>query len=39
VTRNNKVIIPTGETQIEAGDRVVIFALQKALPDVERLFK
>jgi trk system potassium uptake protein TrkA len=39
VTRNNKVIIPTGETQIETGDRVVIFTLSKALADVERLFK
>jgi len=39
VTRNNKVIIPTGETQIEAEDRVVIFALPKAVPDVEKLFK
>jgi len=39
VTRNNKVIIPTGETQIEAGDRVVVFALPKAIADVEKLFK
>ena len=39
VTRNNKVIIPTGETQIETGDRVVIFALPKAIADVEKLFK
>jgi trk system potassium uptake protein TrkA len=39
VTRNNKVIIPTGETQLEAGDRVVIFALPKAIADVEKLFK
>jgi trk system potassium uptake protein TrkA len=39
VTRNDKVIIPTGETQIETGDRVVIFALPKAVADVEKLFK
>jgi trk system potassium uptake protein TrkA len=39
VTRNNKVIIPTGETQIETGDRVVIFTLPKAVADVEKLFK
>jgi len=39
VTRNNKVIIPTGETQIETGDRVVVFTLPKAIADVEKLFK
>jgi len=39
VTRNNKVMIPTGETQIETGDRVVIFALPKAVADVEKMFK
>jgi len=39
VTRNNKVIIPTGETQIESGDRVVIFALPKAVADIEKMFK
>jgi trk system potassium uptake protein TrkA len=39
VTRNNKVIIPTGETQIETGDRVVIFALPKAVAEVEKMFK
>ena len=39
VTRNNKVIIPTGETRIESGDRVVVFALPKSIADVEKLFK
>ena len=39
VTRNNDVIIPTGETQIQAGDRVVVFSLPKAVADVEQLFK
>jgi len=39
VTRNNEVIIPTGETQIQTGDCVVVFSLPKALADVEKLFK
>jgi len=39
VTRNNEVIIPTGDTQIQTGDCVVIFSLPKALADVEKLFK
>ena len=39
VTRNNNVIIPTGDTQIQAGDRVVIFCLPKAVADVEQMFK
>ncbi len=38
VHRNKEVIIPTGETQIRAGDRVVIFTLPRALADVEKLF-
>jgi len=39
VTRNNEVIIPSGDTQLQAGDRVVIFSLPKAVADVEKLFK
>jgi trk system potassium uptake protein TrkA len=39
VIRNDEVIIPTGETQIQAGDCVVIFSLPKAVADVEKLFK
>jgi trk system potassium uptake protein TrkA len=39
VTRNNDVMIPTGDTQIQAGDRVVFFALPKAVADVEQMFK
>ena len=39
VTRNDDVIIPTGETQVQAGDHVVVFSLPKAVADVEKLFK
>ena len=39
VTRNNDVMIPNGDTQIQAGDRVVFFALPKAVADVEQMFK
>ncbi|MBD3160869.1 MAG: Trk system potassium transporter TrkA [Candidatus Eisenbacteria bacterium] len=39
VRRENDVIIPTGETQIRPGDRVVIFSLPRALGEVEKLFK
>jgi len=39
VTRDNDVIIPTGDTQIQAGDGVIIFSLPKAVPDVEKLCK
>ena len=39
VTRNDDVIIPTGDTQVQAGDHVIIFSLPKAVADVEKLFK
>jgi len=39
VTRNNDVIIPTGDTQVQTGDRVVVFSLTKAVAEVEKLFK
>lgn len=38
VLRGPKVIIPRGDTRIEAGDRVVVFALPKALDAVQRMF-
>jgi trk system potassium uptake protein TrkA len=38
VQRQDQVIIPTGDTQINAGDRVVIFSLPHALEEVEKLF-
>ncbi len=39
VRRDNEVIIPRGDTQIRAGDRVVIFSLPRALMEVEKLFQ
>jgi trk system potassium uptake protein TrkA len=39
VIRNNDVIIPAGDTQIQTGDRVVVFSLPKAIAEVENLFK
>jgi trk system potassium uptake protein TrkA len=38
VEREGKVIVPMGNTQVRAGDRVVVFTLPKALEDVEKLF-
>ena len=39
VMRNEKVFIPVGETQIRAGDKVVLFALPPAINEVEKLFE
>ncbi len=36
--RNGDVMIPTGETQVQAGDRVIVFSHSKAIADVEKLF-
>jgi len=38
IIRGNDVIIPRGETEIEAEDRVVVFALPKAVDLVVQLF-
>ncbi len=38
VQRQDKVIIPLGDTRIQEGDRVVIFTLPKAMLEVEKLF-
>ncbi len=38
VMKNGHMEIPSGETQIEAGDRAVVFALPHAAQEVERLF-
>jgi len=38
VQRGDKTIIPLGDTQIQAGDRVVIFTLPVAIGEVEKLF-
>jgi trk system potassium uptake protein TrkA len=38
IIRGSEVLIPRGQTQINAGDRVVVFALPQALEAVEKLF-
>ena len=39
VLRDGDVLIPTGSTQIEARDRVVIFATAEHVRDVEQMFR
>jgi len=39
VTRNGHVFVPVGETVIEPGDKVVVFAMPRAVKDVERMFE
>jgi trk system potassium uptake protein TrkA len=38
IIRGATVIIPRGDTQVQAGDRVVVFALPKAVEAVEKMF-
>ena len=38
IIRNNEVIIPNGDTRIEANDRVVVFALPSGIKKVEKMF-
>lgn len=38
VTRQDRVFIPVGETRVQPEDRVVVFSLPRALPEVDRLF-
>ena len=39
VIRNGEVIVPRGDTQVQEGDRVVVFALPSAVDAVEKLFE
>jgi trk system potassium uptake protein TrkA len=39
VIKNEQVIIPRGETEILPNDRVVVFGLPNAIPQVERMFE
>jgi len=39
VTRNGEVFVPVGETQIQAEDKVVVFALPTAISDAEKMFE
>jgi trk system potassium uptake protein TrkA len=36
VVRQGKVIIPSGDTVLKAGDRLIIFSMKKAIPTVEQ---
>ncbi|MEE8409408.1 MAG: TrkA C-terminal domain-containing protein, partial [Myxococcota bacterium] len=38
ILRDGVMQIPNGETQIEPGERVVVYALAEAIPRVEKLF-
>lgn len=37
VVRGEEIIIPRGDTRILAGDRLIVFALHKAIPKLEKL--
>ncbi len=39
VLRNGEAIVPRGDTEIQAGDRVIIFALADEVRHVERMFR
>ena len=38
IVRGNKYEIPTGDSKLAEGDRVVVFTLPEALQKVERFF-
>ncbi|NIP82337.1 MAG: Trk system potassium transport protein TrkA, partial [Gemmatimonadetes bacterium] len=38
ILRDSQVITPRGGDEIRPGDRVVMFALPDAIPEIERLF-
>lgn len=37
IFRDDAVIVPTGESEVRAGDRILVFARKPFVPDVERL--
>lgn len=37
IIRNNEVIIPSGNSVIEPGDRIIIFAVRQAIPSIEKI--
>ncbi|MEA4902951.1 Trk system potassium transporter TrkA [Desulfitobacterium sp.] len=39
IVRNNEIIIPNGDTYLEPGDRVIVFALPDTVPTVVKLFE
>ena len=38
IVRQDRVLIPTGESVIQVGDRVIIFSMPDSIPVVEKLF-
>ena len=38
IVRQNRVLIPTGQSVIQAGDRVIVFTMPNSIPVVEKLF-
>ena len=38
VIRNKSVILPTGSTKIEVGDRVIVFARHDSIREIEKIF-
>jgi trk system potassium uptake protein TrkA len=38
ILRNGKLIIPTGDTQVQVGDRAAVFALPEAMTELDSLF-
>ena len=38
IVRQDEIIVPSGDTQIRQGDRVVVFALQEAVKKVQKFF-
>ena len=38
VIRNKSVILPTGSTKIEIGDRVIVFARHDSIREIEKIF-
>lgn len=39
IVRHDKVIVPKGDTEIAAGDRLVLFGMASALPKAQQLFR
>ena len=39
VIRGEKTLIPNGDTQLELGDKVIVFALPSAIKRLEELFR
>ena len=39
IYRNNSTIVPTGNTQIKEGDRLIFFSMLSDVPELERLLR